>query len=241
MKRVSILIYVVSFIALTVVASNEVTSVNIVGFQKNAVNSNYYMMATVPFYSIEGSNSIQVIMAGQMTGGANVGSGDNVILWNPTAQTYVTTIYKHTSGVWVEGVQVSTQEMYTGRCFWLKSNHPLSNQVVTFHGEVITDSVITQQVFHGYNMLSYPYDATVNITNTSLGAMAQGGANAGSSDNVIIFNPATQQYETYWRHTSGIWVKNVTPSNPVLEMGQALWYYRYGPTTNWVQEAPYSL
>jgi len=238
MKKFVVMLAVIGVAMVLGVQAQDVTSVNVVGYQNTDVDAAEYVLVAAPFYVMGTDNSIQTIFGDQFTGGANAGEGDQILFWDGSEYKIN---WKHTSGTWVEEGFASTQAIDQARGFWVKSNAG-GDQVMSLLGEVVDDAVVTQRVSNGLNLLAYPYNASILVTNTTLDAVAQGGADPGAGDNLIKWNAGIQDYETYWKHTSGNWVKDGFADNDaVLGMGEGFWYVRRGAGVDWVESIPYTL
>jgi hypothetical protein len=238
MKRMLIVASVAAALAFGKAYGIEVYSENVVGFNKTDVDAGEYVMIASPFYQINGSNSVQTVLGNQLAPGASPALGDNLLFWDGVAQTYIVN-WKHPAG-WIQGANLSTQDVTQARGFWVKSNTNV-NQSVTFAGEVVEDGVITQRVYNGFNMLCYPYNSSINVTNSGLNSIAQAGGNPGTADQIIKWDAAGQTYVVYWKHALG-WVQGANlATNLNLVMGEAFWYLRITNTTDWIESVPYSL
>jgi hypothetical protein len=241
MKR-AIAVGILAVTASAAIAATNVVSVNVVGYNKTTAPGVKYVMVAQPFYQM-GNTSIQNVMTNQLTGGANAGTSDNVIFYDNAAQAYLpVNYYRASDSSWRQGFSASTQNVDQGRCFWIKTITN-ADQQVTFLGEVVTDPTVTQAVYQGYNMLAYPYNTTKPVTNTALHAVAVAGANAGTADQIITYDAATQTYSTYYKKsTDNQWYKGFSQSTPDLKMGEAFWFLRRSSgTVAWAENVPYSL
>jgi hypothetical protein len=220
-------------------AQTTVTSVNVVGFQVADVPGTNLAMYAFPFVPIDGDNSLTNLLASELTAGINVGAGDNILVWNAAGANYQTSYKKTTLGWTDNGFTPSTRKLDIGRGFWVKSNNPI-DQSVNFSGEVVTDNVVTQQILTGLNMVAYPYNAEVNITNTALDGLVQTGINVGAADNILVWQGSS--YVTYFKKTTLGWTQNgFTPATVTLKMGQGFWFNRKGANFSWEETKPYSL
>jgi len=237
MKRVLVTVLVLGvMVSGAFAASNEVNSVNVVGFNRVSLDSNNWILVSAPFIQM-GTSGIQDVFADQMVSGSSQGNADNVIFWDGASQSYIIN-WKHDAG-WVEGAKLSTQEVFATRCFWVKSNTS-SNQNVTMEGEVISSAVVTQTLHSGFSMVCYPFNASASVTNTALDALAVAGSSQGNADNIYKWDPVNQQYVIYWKHDMG-WVQGAKLEDPTFDMGEGFWYVRRTNSVDWVETIPYTL
>ena len=199
--------------------STTVTSVNVVGFKTSSVDSNAFHLYALPF-NVMGDSAIGAIFTNQLTAGGNPAAGDNVMFWDAATQQYIVN-WKHAAG-WVQGAQLSTQEVTLARAFWVKDNS-LSGQSLTFSGEVVTNAVVSQSIMTGFNLLSYPFNTTVWVTNSALDAVAVAGTNPSNADNLMRWDDATQQYIAYWKHAAGWILGAQLATNLTISMGEGFW------------------
>ena len=236
-------------------AQTTVTSVNVVGFQVSDSPSNSLAMYSMPFVPMDGDSSITNLFASELTGGNNAASGDNVQFWDASLQQYVLT-YKSTligfDGWRYANLSVANEDLSIGRGFWLISKQNV-DQTLNMSGEIVTDNTVTQQVLVGLNMLSYPYNAEIDITNTVLDTVVTEGLNLAAADNIIRWDIATQTYQTFYKSTlfpgspaAPVWVNANDIFTPValnLKQGEGFWLQRKAANgaTTWVETKPYSL
>ncbi|MDD5435405.1 MAG: hypothetical protein PH343_08255 [Nitrospira sp.] len=240
MKEATGFVIIGVFLSQWALASNEVLSGNIVGYQTITVSNKGYYMVAQPF-NVLGRKDINSVIGTQLSTGTSVAVADNISFYDNAGQTYIANNWLRSSdGKWCQGAGLSTQTVDAGRCFWMKLNTNLRQQV-TILGEVVTAGVITQTLYQGVNMVAYPYSANLSVTNTGLDAVAVAGNTSSVADQIIKFNPATQGYDTYWKSAIG-WKKGSAVNAPELKTGEAFWFLRrLSGTTNWVEIMPYKL
>ena len=241
MKKLAVAVMVSGMLASGVFAqSNEVSSVNVVGFQNVTVASNGYTMVALPFYALDGTNTLDAVLEGQLTQGNTSADADNVIFFDAASQSYVRN-WKSPIG-WLTGGSPSTQEFWTARGFWVKTAQ-LTNQSLRLKGDVPLSNSTTQTVYEGYNLIAYPYPADVVVTNTDLHANATQGNTSAEADNLIKWDANGSVYVRYWLSPIG-WLQGGTPAPDLkLNQGEAFWFLRRSGNGSflWVEDKPYSL
>ena len=255
MKRllsISAMMVVAATLSYTATAQTTVTSVNVVGFQVNDVLKDKPLsLVAFPFVAIDSDQSITNLLGGQLTPGSNVGDADTISFWDAGAQSYQRVYRSVFNGnEWADSSNpfgVTTQELFIGRAFWVRSNNGAADQVLNMSGEIVTDNTVTQQVIAGLNLLSYPYNAEVSMTNTTLSASMTPGSNLGDSDTISIWDVDTQSYIRYYRSVfaGNQWAASSDPFTPVdlkIQMGQGFWLNRQAAGAfTWTETKPYSL
>ncbi len=217
--------------------STTVTSVNVVGFQTQGVTSNDFQMYSLPFVAMS-SDEMGEIFTNQLSSGNTPSLADNVLFWNPALQVYEINWLSPIG--WLVGGSPTTNTVPLARAFWVKSNLG-TDQALTFSGEVVTNATIAQSLVQGFNMVSYPYNTSLSVTNTALDALSVSGNTPALADNIIKWDSASQAYVTYWLSPIG-WLIGGSPAVPDLSMGEGFWFVRRTVgTVVWTETVPYSL
>jgi hypothetical protein len=239
----------------------EVTSGNVVGYQTITVTNGYNMLAC-NFDGVAGAEGMtfdQLIPGTTpgLTKGAGVSFADNIMVFNPLTKGYVTYFLWYSTKAaqsannnkWVLSQTVPAAErLNSGDPFWFNSRN--TNQTVqipaTFLGQVPTESAKSFSITNGYNMLSClfaaDWDPNILGTNFWAGAPAKKGAGVSFADNIMVFNPTTKGYVTYflWYSTKAAqsannykWVLSQTVVAPTnfVKTGAGVWY-NYRETNN---------
>lgn len=250
MKKIMMLlglITVVAFVASYAQTTNEVKSVNVVGYVKITIPSNKMTMGSFNFDPINSpTQTLNGIFSNQLTAGASALAGDNIVVWDKVGLKYKT-FYKHTTLGWRNKdnlAELMTNEVLNGDAFWI-SSHQTTNQTVTFMGQVVDIPTFTNAMPFaiGMNMFGYPFPTEMGLRATSLFSNAVKGASALAADNVIYWDTNTMSYITYFAHTTLGWRNkaNLADTNFVLKPGFGYWYVRRNTTTNWNEVQPYNL
>jgi len=247
MKKTGIAV-VVMLLAVGALAQSEVKSVNAVGYVKVQVPGNALSLCAFNFDPVNGTNGVLMtdVLGDQLTGGFDAGSADNVMFWDRASQQYQT-YYKLEGFGWLDAVAFTpmTNRVYNGDGFWIRSNQS-GAQEVTFAGEVVDIAAGTNSMFfgQGLNMFGFPYPAEKNVTATTLYTSAKKGFDAGSADNLIVWDAGSQQYATFYALDGFGWFDavNFVPADFNLQLGVGYWYLRNDASvTTWMEPQPYSL
>lgn len=269
MKRVLSIVLVLGLVAGAAFAqsSNEVNSVNVVGFAKKDVVADGYTFCAIGFTYMGASNGIQEIFGDKLKGAGSSAASDLILKWDPAAQQYLGVWKVDFTGAptyhgkWVKDdgafpPNIETNMAFSpGDGFWVVSRQS-SNQVLDLVGEVpVTNTGIS--IVEGYNMIAYPYSADVGINDTTniLYTVASGGGSPGSSDIIYQWDAAGQQYLSYWLvdftgaptyhnkwvKNDGAWPPNIASNS--LDLGVGFWFVRKSGagSTTWTPPAPYDL
>jgi len=224
-------------------ATNEVYSVNVVGFQKLNVRSNGLTMVNVPFDAA--SNTLDGIFGAQLSGGKSELSADGVQIWVNGA--YKRYILKNTDMLWYDvdtGLRATGVYIYPEMGMWVR-NRTTTTRVVTVVGDVVTDPVVTNILSVGLNLVSYPFSAEIDINNTTL-TNGRAGKSELSADTIQIWNSASQSYARYMlKNTDRQWYNvdtGLKASGVKVGQGQGFWYKNTTNVVfNWVEPRPYVL
>lgn len=222
--------------------TDAVYSVNIIGMQKQPVTTNFTIR----------SNPFSAMLISQVAGTAGKASSfsssaDNLLLFNPDTQAYVTYYLGSNSTLGLHWRLGSTPQtnlylapqqgfFYRGR-----ASQSWTNTVV---GDIVLDVAVTNIIRPGFNLLSYPYSTPRNLTNMNL-KVGKASSFSSSADNLMIFNDQTQSYVTYYlgsNSTLGVhWrLGSSAVTNLVLEPGQGFFYRsRSAGNVVWVENTPY--
>jgi len=245
--------------SVTLAATNEVVSVNVVGYAKVNVPASKLVLCSAGFNTMDPNATVQEIMAGQLTGGWDYFGGDHVYLWDATAQQYTVLWKQDTGGVldgdgWLDsntGV-LSTNKLVPGSAFWVESSQT-ADQTLTLLGEVVSAPTVNVPMVEGLNFFSYPYSADQALTNSTLQAAngSVGGWDYFTADHVYSWDVTSQQYTVYWlQDTAGVldgdgWVDANTgvASTEVMSLAEGFWYERMAGSGSltWSPTIPYTL
>lgn len=227
----------------------EVFSLNVVGFQKITPVSNAMTFISLPFDTDDGK--ISNVVRG-LQPGTSVGTADLALTWDPVIQRYVTCWLRTSDSNWhvqATGNPLATN-VYLEPGVGVIISRPVSRTsqpVVVFVGDVVADSAITNRLVEGLNLVSYPYNTDILLTNLSLRLLGARGTSVGTSDSILMWDPVAQRFVTYWlRASTTNWHKQATgnpvASNVVIRTGECFFYQRQigRGAFDWVETKPYT-
>ncbi len=235
----------------TVLAQTEVYSVNVVGFQKITVISNGLTFGSMPF-DVQ-NNALSNVVRSGLQGGTGLLTGDNLYKWDVVTQRYVKCWLKTLDGNWhrdTTGNPVATNVFLSpGEGYIIvRPATRITNTMVVVAGDVVNDGAVTNTLVEGLNLVSYPYNIDINLTNMALKTQGASGSGVLSADLVQIFDPTSQRYIRYWLKTlDKNWHKEATgnpvATNVIVRQGVGFFYYRKASagTFNWIENRPYTL
>lgn len=233
--------------AIVIAATNEVTSVNVVGYVKVSIpTSGNYTMISIPFDPIGGvTNTLQgVFGTNRLTQNAFGALSDR--LYKFTGAGY-DIFYQNTNGLfYIVGESTPTNiAVLAGDAFWIRQP-TASNQVkeIVLMGDVV--DVVTQltDMISSYQMLAYPFSSDVNINQTGFLGSPGSVTNAlfaALADRIYVFTGAG--YDIYglkadgWHSIDGF-ETNAVATN-VFSMGSAFWYRAKSNNWTWVETNKY--
>ena len=220
--------------------TGEVYSLNVVGFQKLAATSGFTMVST-PF--LRTPNTLDDVIGSQLSGGKASSLGDNITMWNKTNQSY-DTYWLRTDGVWrtLSGTFATNTSLTPDEGFWIR-NRKSTGQTVVVSGDVVEDSSITNCLVPGFNMVSYPFSTEIDINKSAL-TNGKSGKASSLADNITVWDPAIQNYQTYWLRTDRVWrtLSGTMATGVTVGSGRGFWYRsRNTVNFNWIEPRPYTL
>jgi len=227
MKRVGLLALVVGLIAVVGIAQ-EVTSVNVVGFNKVQVPpAGGFVQVAIQFDAFD--PTLEGIFGGQLTMNNKAGNADNVYIWNPAATNYNHywmkadgKFYNFNTGL------AENPAVAAGEGLWIQSPGGAAGaKDVALMGEVV--DVVTQSVdiVRGFQMLGYGFSSEIALPDLDFAADGATKNNkAGNADNIYVWTGAG--YAHFFLKADGLWYNFDTglaaTAADVLGMGQGFWY-----------------
>jgi hypothetical protein len=203
---------------LTASAQSNVYSLNIVGYVNRPVvtgGAGQYSLVANPLNS-SGDNTFSNVLAA-------LPAGSQVLKWD-TAGSFIT-INRTSFGTTWSPTTAGTNTLGPGEgCFVkLPTGVSLTN---TFVGEVLSSA--TNNYVAGFTLSANPLPIAGDATTLGLTAALPSGSQ------LLIWNEATQSYNTFNRTTFG---SGWSPSIPNLGVGQG-YFVKVSNPTNWVQSLP---
>ena len=210
--------------------SNTASSVNIVGFNKIDCPRGKSVLVNSAFESIEGNTLYTVDVLG-----TNLPPGTVVSYFVSTGIPGYKKVDNY-SEIDIDVYGWSSNVTYKGSMgFWITvpPGAASSNYVVVLAGQVPLSQKTTNVVQNGYNLLGYPYTASVLWTDTELAK------NALPGDVVSVFNPVSG-YKSYNYSEVDIDVYSWgAATNLVITPGMGFWYVTATARTN-LEVRPYN-
>lgn len=267
-RKLSVVLLAVCLVtAFAVNAADTVYSVNSVGFGKSLLAPDDFLIVSPGFEGMQ-SDDIQDVLAGQLTGGTDVSNGDNCFLWDSSSQTYII-MFKAQDGApvptalrgkWVIPATplplVATQDVEVGDAMWVVNQQSVT-QEVCLRGDVPIVATGSVEIVEGFNFISYPYSADIDIQATQLPTDgAKGGTDVSNSDTIFAWDQDTQTYILMFlaQNSSpvppplqGKWVIPATPTPLVasnsLRLTRGVFYSRVAGegSMSWNEPKPYNL
>lgn len=224
MKRTCLLFLVICFAAtMAMAATNEVTSVNAVGYITVTVPSNGYALTALNFEPV-GTNDLTM---GDLVGD-QLPVGSVAYIWSIPQKTYL--IETRTRSGW------GTNVVDRGAGFWLQLPGAVATTAqytVRFLGEVPDSTVCATTTTYnitGIDAVGYAYPCDILWTNTSLAI------NGTVGDVIYLWDTAITNYQIYTK-TRGGWS---TPDGFKITPDVGFWYQTTA-TQNWEETVPYDL
>lgn len=236
--------------------TGAVYSLNVVGFQKSLSTPSGLTMAGMPFDDDNADLELNVLVSTQLTSAASYASADKIFMWDPTAQAYVRYYLRNytRAGItnkWVNSTNdtVPTTDAFLlpEAGFWVSSPFAVT-QTVVLVGDVVDETVLTNTLLVGLNLVSYPFssDRAIKDMNLTNGTSASTYA---SADKIMAWDEQSQQYVRYYFRNytrAGITNKWVLSTNDTVETtdsipaGAGFWYSAIAQF-DWKCVRPYTL
>ncbi|MDD4737236.1 MAG: hypothetical protein PHP44_14160 [Kiritimatiellae bacterium] len=229
-------------------ASNEVYSVNVVGFSKVDAPVGLSIMA-MPF-DAEASTIDDVVGTNGVYGNSST-IADNVMIYDELSQSFKIFWLRSLSAfggpIWFSAAGPATNEyLYPGMSFWYQSR-AASDWTNTMVGDVVPDAAVTNVIVPGLQLMSYPYSTDVVMTDMNLTNGVYGNSST-IADNIMLYDSENESFRIFWLRSLSafggpIWFSASGPAtNVVIKMGEGFWYQsRAASNMNWVEPCPYDL
>jgi|SaaInl4_150m_RNA_FD_contig_71_355928_length_2029_multi_2_in_0_out_0_1 hypothetical protein len=226
-------------------ASNEVSSVNIVGYNVDMVpGSNNFNLVAVQFTAFD--PSLQgVFGTNQLEAGIFPQLADKVYLFvNGGYEAYAP---KPPSGLFYStgdwGGMPTNPPIGAGTAMWLQSKQGTGPQkTVTLAGEAVKQSIVTNMMDTGYQLLGYPYSCERALNDMALKDQGTGGIFPQLADRLYVWNGMGYDAYALKSGATPAWYSTAdwggTPTTDVVPLGRGFWYEARGDFT-WVENNPY--
>lgn len=219
MKKISAFLVGAGLMASTALAAS-VSSVNMVGFVNQDLQSNTFHFAAIQMPAVGGTNQDFTTVIGDQLPVSSL-----VYFWNSTSQIWAKAT-KTTKGGWGA---FTNRQVSVGEGVFIKSP---SNMTVNLAGEVPLAPTSTVSLVTGYNALGYMYPVDTPFTNSAL----YDGLPASSMLNVWSDNGGGAWIK-YTKTTKGGWG---AATNLVLHAGQGFFVIKSGAATNLFEVRPFT-
>jgi hypothetical protein len=221
------------------IASAQVNSDNIVGYQSHATVGGNYNLPAVQWNSVGGGNvAISNLFAdtSMLTQGSGLVDADYIQVWNPVTSGYAQYfLYNDESGYnpewdgeWLDNSNPAAgptgETLAPGSAFWLLRQSGVDTNLVSA-GEVASVAQFTFNITkNNYNMIAnaYPTDLQINSTNFVIDiTKAVQGSGLVDADYIQVWNPVTSGYAQYFLYNDesgynpewdGKWLDNSNPA-----------------------------
>jgi len=259
MKRLAILFSAVGLLALGVIASDTVNSVNTVGFRRITILSNHIAMVGIPFDTIDTNNQtlVGVLGTNQLRPGSTIGSAnaDKVMIWNTSLvpPQYQTFALKPSSPLPVEYFDTDNWGTATnppikaGQAIWIKLGPRSGDTTITLSGEVVDVATQSTDIVMGPNMVAYPFSESIRLKDTAFerqGIVMAGNISAQKGDQIWVWNGmgydqyAMKKSDTNW-YDANNWSSGLA-NDVLLDMGKGFWFRRQTNTVlQWTETNRY--
>jgi hypothetical protein len=242
-------------------ASAQVDSDNIVGYQSHATVGGNFNMPAVQWNAVGGGNvAISNLFSdtSMLTQGGSVFDADSIKVWNPVDSGYTQYfLYNDEAGynpewdgMWMKSGQTEPtgDTLAAGTPFWLLLQGGVNTNMVS-SGEVPSVAQFTFNITKGnFNMIANPYPTALPINGTNFVIDATKAIQGGSvfdADSVKVWNPVDSGYAQYFLYNDeagynpewdGLWMKSgqTEPTAESIPAGFGAWYLSQPATaTDW--------
>jgi hypothetical protein len=255
MKKIITLAAAITIVAsMAYAASNEVYSVNVVGFQKKELPpGGAYILTACNFETGSSNTLLSIFGTNTLVQDNNYAACDRVMIYDPATQTYQAWA-QWTDGVfykandpteWNAGI-AGNPEVPVGEGFFITSSgSATTTNTITYVGDVVMAETQSTTIVEGYQIISYPFSSDIPLQDTKF--FADGAAadnNYAACDRVHIYENGAYQAYAVW--TDGQWYKANDPTEwnagilatNDLKVGEGFFYEAQGAIT-WTETNKY--
>ncbi|MFC1497778.1 hypothetical protein ACFLS1_04785 [Verrucomicrobiota bacterium] len=233
-------LFLVAFLVVAVVAmqvcAQEVSTVNVVGFNRITVPPASYVMVGLQLDSVNGETNTLAQIFGTNTlrsgGGGDPAQSDVVWMWNTSQTKYDKYMmgpdFKYYNiDTWAE----ESPDVVPGQAFWIQSpslgSYSSETNSFSFVGQIV--NVITQStdVVLGWQQMAYGFSSEPVVNELDFDADgATGNGDPSIADQIWFYDPLTTSYTTYFLGPDGNWYDKDTfaLATGTVDMGQGFWY-----------------
>jgi len=203
MKK-TLLIAAATLAAGVISSQAQVYSQNIVGYYNVTVPAKGFALVGNQL-NLDGTNAIGSLFGAGLVSDPNLANNTELLLWNPATQQYQTLLYVNSADATTDGLTTGagwydgngtfynpSLQPGTGAFLYnYNNNTPLT---VTLVGTVPqTTNVYT--IGQGYNLFSLAAPVVTNLVSSLGNFSGVSDPNLSANDQVLFWNPATQQYQ----------------------------------------------
>ena len=188
------------------VHADGIVSSDIVGYSTDNLTSGKFNMSGIVFNSVGGGDvDLNDMTFPGVTGADNVDDSDTILVWDPATSGYTTYWYYYEDGADEEdiawyGYLDEPTTLAAGTAFWYKAKAG-SGKAITQSGAVESDADVSFNLTGGkFNMAINPYPTAIDLndSDTVVFSAVTGADNVDDSDTILVWNPSTSGYTTYW-------------------------------------------
>ncbi len=223
MKKIVSMVAGVALAGLVASAADPVYSVNAVGYVTKSLPANGIALFGAPFAKV-GQNNARLTVQDVL---GITGIPDTTIVYIFNGTDYQPE-YFFAPDTWVPGTNLLSR--VDG--FWVSTPEAATFQLTGEVPSALYATNTTSVIASGFQIISYPYPATVAVTNTMLNTRAV----AGDGDIIYAWNGS--DYNPYYYGIAGdTWY----PDGLTFQPGVGYWYYREAAgSVVWSETKPYN-
>ncbi len=218
------------------VHADGIVSSDIVGYATDSLASGNYTMGGMVFSAVGGGAiDLNEMTFEGVTGSDFDATSDNILVWNPATSGYTTYYYYYDASAPEDNGWYGTLDEETtlpaGTAFWYRAKAG-EGKSMTQSGAVESDTDVSFDLASGnYTMVINPYPTATDLNNTASVEFAgvTGSDFDATSDNILVWNPATSGYTTYYYYYDASapedngWYGTLDEET-TLPAGTAFWY-----------------
>jgi hypothetical protein len=233
MKKVGLIVVAAALLGFVQYAqSQEVTSVNVVGFYKVTVPpQGKFALCAVQFDTIDpvNQNLLGILGTNNLTKNDIRTFADQVYVWN-TAQMKWQQYYEKADGLFYNAtntVNPTNPPLFAGDSFFIQTRGgATSNLTVTFAGQVVDSSTITNQIVAGLQPKAYPFSSATGLADMSFAQQGTANDIRTFADNAYVYDSTLGTFVQYYLKANHLWYKanGTGPFYPEIPLGQGFWY-----------------
>ena len=218
------------------VHADGIVSSDIVGYSTDSLASGNYTMGGMVFSAVGGGDiDLNDMTFAGVTGSDFEATSDNILVWDPSTSMYTTYYYYYDAtspddNGWYGTLDEATT-LPAGTAFWYRAKVG-EGKSMTQSGAVESVADVTFDLASGnYTMVINPYPTAMDINDGNAVEFAgvTGSDFEATSDNILVWNPSTSMYTTYYYYYDASapedngWYGTLDEET-TLPAGTAFWY-----------------